>query len=90
MLVVKKPKSQRQRRQRQVSARFTDQQGFADLLGLHVETIKRREKEGSIEGWPTPIRIGGKIKLYERSDIERFLQESKGKLPDKPQEKETE
>ena len=49
-------------------------QEFANLLGLHVETIKRREKTA---GWPHPVRIGSKVVLYDRSDIERFLQEAK-------------
>jgi predicted DNA-binding transcriptional regulator AlpA len=49
-------------------------QEFANLLGLHVETIKRREK---IEGWPRPVRIGSKVVLYDRGDIEKFLREAR-------------
>jgi predicted DNA-binding transcriptional regulator AlpA len=56
------------------SSRFMSRQEFADLLGLHVETIKR--KEGT-DGWPRPVRIGPKTILYDRSDVEKFLQESK-------------
>jgi hypothetical protein len=52
---------------------------FADLLGVTSRTIQRRTADGSIEGWPPAIRIGPNITLYERADVERFLQEARDK-----------
>jgi hypothetical protein len=50
-------------------------QEFADLIAVDVETIQRREKRA--KNWPTPVRISQKIVLYDRADVERFLQEAK-------------
>jgi hypothetical protein len=47
-------------------------QEFADLIGVTTRTIQRRASE-RIEGWPSAIRIGPNITLYERTDVERFL-----------------
>jgi hypothetical protein len=54
---------------------------FADLLGVTNRTIQRRTADRSIEGWPAAIRIGPKITLYERGDVERFLQEARDRKP---------
>jgi hypothetical protein len=51
-----------------------NRQEFATLLCLHVETVKRREKD---PGWPHPVRVSSKTVLYDRTDVERFLQEAK-------------
>jgi hypothetical protein len=56
------------------SPRFMNRQEFATLLCLHVETVKRREKD---PGWPHPVRVSSKTVLYDRTDVERFLQEAK-------------
>jgi predicted DNA-binding transcriptional regulator AlpA len=50
-----------------------NRQELANLLGVHVETVKRREKTDS---WPRPVRITSKVVLYDRTDVERFLQEA--------------
>jgi hypothetical protein len=50
---------------------------FADLIGVTTRTIQRRARDRDIEGWPTPVRIGPNITLYERLDVERFLQEAR-------------
>jgi hypothetical protein len=52
---------------------------FADLLGVTSRTIQRRTSDRDIEGWPSAIRIGGGITLYERTDVERFLLEARDK-----------
>jgi hypothetical protein len=70
-----KPTARRLKRVRRVSQRFMSRYEFADLIGVHVETIKRREKEAP--GWPVPVKISRKIVMYDRGDIERFLQEAK-------------
>jgi DNA-binding transcriptional MerR regulator len=49
-----------------------DRREFAELLGIHVETLKRLERQGKI---PKPSRFGG-ILRYDRSVVERFLQEA--------------
>jgi hypothetical protein len=68
---AKKPAKKRRPYVRRVSARFMDRQELASILAVHVETVKRRE--GKVHGWPTPVRVGNKAILYERSDVERFL-----------------
>jgi predicted DNA-binding transcriptional regulator AlpA len=70
--VAQKPKA-RKRYVRRTSSRFMQRQELADILAVHVETIKRREK--TTKGWPRPVRIGSKIVMYDRADVERFLQE---------------
>jgi predicted DNA-binding transcriptional regulator AlpA len=75
MSKVKKPKARRC--VRRISARFMSREEFADLIGVNVRTIIRNEGDGTIKGWPTPVKIGNKIRLYDRSDVERFLQEAK-------------
>jgi hypothetical protein len=72
MSKVKKPKPQR--RQRRVSSRFMSQQELADILAVNVQTVRRR---AGTPGWPSPLRIGNKLVLFDRTDVERFLQEAK-------------
>ena len=72
-----KQRKKKQRRLRRISARFMSREEFADLIGVDARTIIRREKNGSIPNWPRPVKIGYKIRLYDRIDVERFLQESK-------------
>jgi hypothetical protein len=72
MSVAKKPKPQR--RVRRVSPRFMSQQELADLIGVNVQTVRRK---AGTPGWPTPVRIGQKLVLFDRTDIERFLREGK-------------
>jgi len=80
MSTTQKTKSRRrvrtkpQRRQRRVSSRFMSQQEFADLIAVNVQTVRRR---AGTPGWPTPVKIGQKLVLFDRTDIERFLQEAK-------------
>jgi predicted DNA-binding transcriptional regulator AlpA len=69
-----KPKAPSRRKPYGSSTRFMNRQELANLLGLHVETVKRREKTA---GWPRPVRISSKVVIYDRTDIERFLQEAK-------------
>jgi len=71
MSVVKKPKPQR--RVRKISARFMSPQELADILAVNVQTVRRR---AGTPGWPTPVRLGQKIVLFDRTDVERFLQEA--------------
>jgi hypothetical protein len=52
---------------------------FADLIAVTTRTIQRRNRDRDIEGWPTPVRIGANILLYERVDVERFLLEAREK-----------
>ena len=70
MSVVKKSKPQRRR----VSARFMNQQELADILAVNVQTVRRK---AGTPGWPTPIRFGQKIVLFDRTDVERCLQAAK-------------
>jgi len=72
MSVVKKPKPQR--RVRKISARLMSPQELADILAVNVQTVRRR---AGTPGWPTPVRLGQKIVLFDRTDVERFLQEAK-------------
>jgi DNA-binding XRE family transcriptional regulator len=72
-----KQRKKKQRRLRRISARFMSREEFADLIGVDARTIIRREKNGSIPNWPRPVKIGHKIRLYDRIDVERFLEESK-------------
>jgi hypothetical protein len=72
MSVVKKPKPQK--RVRRISARFMSQQELADILAVNVQTIRRK---AGTPGWPTPVRLGQKIVLFDRTDVERFLREAK-------------
>jgi hypothetical protein len=51
-----------------------NQQELADILAVHVQTVRRK---AGTPGWPTPVRLGQKIVLFDRSDVERFLQEAK-------------
>ena len=50
---------------------------FANILAVDVRTILRNEKNRTDKRWPTPVRIGSKIILYDRVDVESFLQQSK-------------
>jgi len=61
-------------------------QEIADMIGVHVETIKVWESnpDRTPKGWPAPLRIGDKIVLYEREDIDRFLREARSEQPIKP------
>jgi hypothetical protein len=72
------PKVQRpKRRVRKISPRFMSREEFANILAVDVRTILRNEKKRTDKRWPTPIRIGSKIILYDRTDVESFLQQSK-------------
>jgi hypothetical protein len=83
---VQKPTAKRLRSVRRISARFMSTHEFADLIGVTARTIQRRTSDRSIDGWPTPIRIGPTITLYERVDVERFLQEARSERPAQPVE----
>jgi hypothetical protein len=80
MLKIQTPKK-RKKYKRKISARFMFTNEFADLLGVTNRTVQRRTADQSIEGWPTAIRIGSNITMYERSDVERFLFEARSKKP---------
>jgi predicted DNA-binding transcriptional regulator AlpA len=86
MAIVQKPKARKtgrpkkvQRRFRKISARFMTTLEFADLIGVTTRTIQRRTRDRDIAGWPTPVRITPTVLLYERADVERFLQEAREK-----------
>jgi predicted DNA-binding transcriptional regulator AlpA len=76
---LQKPKTRKYTRK--ISARFMITDEFADLLGVTNRTIQRRTADRSIEGWPPAIRIGPNITLYERSDVEKFLQDARDRKP---------
>jgi excisionase family DNA binding protein len=57
---------------RRISPRFMDRHEFAELLAVHVETLKRLERKGKI---PKPSRFGG-ILRYDRATVEQFLKEA--------------
>jgi predicted DNA-binding transcriptional regulator AlpA len=69
--VVKKPARPRTYTRR-TSSRFMDRREFAEMLGIHIETLKRLERQGKI---PKPSRFGG-ILRNDRSVVEQFLQEA--------------
>jgi predicted DNA-binding transcriptional regulator AlpA len=69
--VVKKPARPRTYTRR-ISSRFMDRREFAEMLGIHIETLKRLERRGKI---PKPSRFGG-ILRYDRSVVEQFLKEA--------------
>jgi predicted DNA-binding transcriptional regulator AlpA len=71
--VVKKSKAHRALRPKPRSHRYMDRDELAELLGVHRETIKRLEREKKV---PQPIKISRKIVLYDRTAVERFLQEA--------------
>jgi predicted DNA-binding transcriptional regulator AlpA len=70
-------KTKARRRQRKISPRFMSREEFANILAVDVRTILRNEKRKTDKRWPTPVRIGSKIILYDRTDVESFLQQSK-------------
>lgn len=47
-------------------------QQAAPLLGVHVKTLPRWEKQGLIR----PLRLTGRVVRYRRSEIERILREA--------------
>jgi DNA-binding transcriptional MerR regulator len=49
-----------------------DRREFAELLAVHIETLKRLERQGKV---PKPSRFGG-ILRYDRSVVEQFLKEA--------------
>ena len=73
--LFKKPKLPLRKKRtytRRISSRFMDRREFAEMLGIHIETLKRLERQGKI---PKPSRFGG-ILRYDRSVVEQFLKEA--------------
>ena len=46
---------------------------LAVLLDVHLETIKRLEREGKL---PAPIRITSKLVRFDKAVVEKFLQDA--------------
>ena len=56
------------------SVRFIDRPELASLLGVHIETVKRMEKDGRL---PKPLKFGPKIALHDRAVIEGWVRGAK-------------
>jgi predicted DNA-binding transcriptional regulator AlpA len=52
---------------------YLSRNDLAALLDVHLETIKRLEREGKL---PAPVRITSKLVRYDKAVIEKFLQDA--------------
>jgi excisionase family DNA binding protein len=71
---AKKSKLKREYKKFQSTERFLDRVGVAQLLGVHLETVKRMERDGRL---PKPIAFGLRVVRHERAAIEKYLEQAR-------------